>query len=261
MSTGLGATLERAGFDVEPFYGELGATIYSAFAQHDRDESDAIARIVGRGLRILELACGDGRVMLPLLLRGNEVVGVDDSAPMLAILEQRLARLRHLDDRWALAHQSMTESVEGAPFDWVVIAAGTITLLAADDRQIVYRRVAEALDPQDGRFLLSSWGFAEGAEPSATTRLVHLDNLGIVVTFHEELAPSKAYRDVYVVPSLVGGAPVSGKVLHSRTAVLPIEQLVAELENAGLTIERRIELPQGDRVAELLVARPGRRND
>jgi SAM-dependent methyltransferase len=209
---------------------------------------------VGRGRRVLELACGDGRVMLPLLLRGNDVTGVDDSQPMLAILEEKLAKLPRLADRWTLTWQSMTEPVAQGPFDWVVVAAGTMTLLSEDDRRRVYASVREALTA-DGRFLLSSWGFAADDKPPTSTRLLNLEQLGIVATFHEELGAERTHRDLYVVPTVVDGRPVTGTVLHSRTAVLPTDELVAELVREGFEVLERIDLPQDDRMAQLLVTR------
>jgi SAM-dependent methyltransferase len=43
-----------------------------------------------KGGPILEIACGTGRVLLPLARRGIEIHGIDNSAPMLAVLRQKL---------------------------------------------------------------------------------------------------------------------------------------------------------------------------
>lgn len=48
----------------------------------------------GRPLRILELGCGTGRLLLPLVKDGHEVVGVDLSGSMLQRCQQRLERLK-----------------------------------------------------------------------------------------------------------------------------------------------------------------------
>src|SRR6202046_981982 len=44
---------------------------------------------------ILEIACGTGRVLLPLARQGIEVHGVDNSLPMLTILKANLAEETH----------------------------------------------------------------------------------------------------------------------------------------------------------------------
>ncbi len=47
----------------------------------------------GNGLRILELGCGTGRLLVPLIRDGYSVVGVDRSWPMLYRCKQRLAKV------------------------------------------------------------------------------------------------------------------------------------------------------------------------
>lgn len=47
----------------------------------------------GRGLSILELGCGTGRVLAPLVRDGHRVVGLDLSASMLRVARARIARL------------------------------------------------------------------------------------------------------------------------------------------------------------------------
>ncbi len=41
---------------------------------------------------VLEIACGIGRVMLPVARKGIEIHGVDNSAPMLAVLREHVAK-------------------------------------------------------------------------------------------------------------------------------------------------------------------------
>jgi SAM-dependent methyltransferase len=41
---------------------------------------------------VLEIACGTGRVLLPIARKGIEICGVDNSLPMLEVLNQNLAR-------------------------------------------------------------------------------------------------------------------------------------------------------------------------
>ena len=41
---------------------------------------------------VLEIACGTGRVLLPIARKGIEICGVDNSLPMLKILKEHFAR-------------------------------------------------------------------------------------------------------------------------------------------------------------------------
>src|SRR5262249_7213750 len=45
------------------------------------------------GAPVLEIGCGTGRILLPVAKTGVEIVGLDRSPTMLAILRQKLAKL------------------------------------------------------------------------------------------------------------------------------------------------------------------------
>ncbi len=100
----------------------------------------------GAPKHVLEIGCGSGRVMLPLLRAGHHVTGVDDSPEMLAIAQryvnsafggraqllQRDARAIALDER----------------FDMVVIALNTfLHNLTLDDQLSMLRVCQRHLQP------------------------------------------------------------------------------------------------------------------
>lgn len=77
------------------------AVLYDHEYKRRRDDVNwyrALARQVGAGqrggrpLRVLELGCGSGRLLVPLLRDGCEVLGVDRSAAMLARCAEKLGR-------------------------------------------------------------------------------------------------------------------------------------------------------------------------
>ncbi|GAC1424298.1 MAG: class I SAM-dependent methyltransferase [Ktedonobacteraceae bacterium] len=73
---------------------------------------------------ILELACGSGRVLLPLAQAGYDVVGIDTSAPMLALAQQRVQEMRtpiHCE----LLQQDMVTMQLGRRFRMAFIALGS----------------------------------------------------------------------------------------------------------------------------------------
>src|SRR5438067_1712644 len=55
---------------------------------------------------LLELACGSGRLLVPLARAGYEVVGVDSSAKMLELARERLEKMK-LTDRCTLVQQDI----------------------------------------------------------------------------------------------------------------------------------------------------------
>nr|WP_232323573.1 class I SAM-dependent methyltransferase [Catenuloplanes japonicus] len=86
-----------------------------------RGEPELIDRAIPTASRVLELGCGTGRLANPLAARGHRVVGVDESAAMLAYLDgvtpvhARIEQLR-LDETFDVvllaANMIGTESLE-----------------------------------------------------------------------------------------------------------------------------------------------------
>ena len=71
---------------------------------------------------ILEVACGTGRVLLPIARTGLEIHGVDNSRPMLKILENTLAgEQREVRERVTLHEGDMRDFRLGAAFPLVII--------------------------------------------------------------------------------------------------------------------------------------------
>jgi SAM-dependent methyltransferase len=71
---------------------------------------------------ILEVACGTGRVLLPIARKGIEIHGVDNSRPMLKILENSLAReTREVRQRVTLHEGDMRDFRLGTQYPLVMI--------------------------------------------------------------------------------------------------------------------------------------------
>jgi SAM-dependent methyltransferase len=71
---------------------------------------------------ILEVACGTGRVLLPIARKGIDIHGVDNSRPMLKILENSLAREpREVRKRVTLHEGDMRDFRLGAKYPLVII--------------------------------------------------------------------------------------------------------------------------------------------
>jgi len=81
----------------------------------------------GRSGSALELACGTGRLLLPLARSGLAIEGLDSAPDMLAILRRKAASLG-LDDI-KLYEQPMQEFAIQKRFDSIFIAGGSFQLL------------------------------------------------------------------------------------------------------------------------------------
>lgn len=82
------------------------------------------------GGRVLELACGTGRVTVPLALDGHDVSGLDNSASMLATARAK-ARARSAVVTWVEA--DMTRFALPGRFDLIVLSCNSLAHLLADE--------------------------------------------------------------------------------------------------------------------------------
>ncbi len=102
---------------IAPFYDSE----HAAF----RDDLDMYQNFAeASGGPLLELACGSGRVLLPLATAGFEIVGVDTSAPMLELARQRVQEER-LTIRYTLVQQNVTTLYLERKFRMAFIALGS----------------------------------------------------------------------------------------------------------------------------------------
>ena len=105
-----------------------------------------------RGLRVLEVGCGDGALAVELARRGATVTGVDASERMIAAAQERA---RQADVPLAL-HLGPAEALpfEDAQFD--VVVAQTILCFVADGSP-AFGEIARALKP-GGRLVIGELG-------------------------------------------------------------------------------------------------------
>lgn len=102
------------------------------------DDLEMYATLAGRaGSRVLELACGTGRIALHLARAGFQVTGLDVSSPMLAIARQRLAAEDpEVRGRVTLAAADMRRFRSRGPFDMALYAINSFMHLMTPLDQI-----------------------------------------------------------------------------------------------------------------------------
>ena len=115
---------------------------------------------------ILELACGSGRLMAPLLELGERVVGIDSSGPMLQRAREALDRAGLLR-RAALHEADVRRFSLDERFRLAVYGLDSFGLLVSVDDQIAaLRRIRDHLHPGGLLILDLSNGNGRGAEPT-----------------------------------------------------------------------------------------------
>jgi SAM-dependent methyltransferase len=138
---------EEAGA-LEPFE---DAALYDWEYRRRRDDVRFYRMLAGeRGGPILDLACGTGRLMLPLLADGHVVVGVDHAPAMLERAAARVARLAPRRRRSALLVRADLRALPLAPrgrpprFAFAVVAFHGIQHLVGDGDLLRFLRRARA---------------------------------------------------------------------------------------------------------------------
>ncbi len=132
-----------------------GANSFDAFARYyDADYGtftddiffyQELARRTGGP--ILELMCGSGRLLLPLLEAGHAVVGVDVSATLLDLAHQKI----YQTDRSAQATLAVTDvrnTLPKGPFAFAIVALNSFMHLDSTTDQLqVLRNIHDVLQP------------------------------------------------------------------------------------------------------------------
>ncbi len=200
----------------------------------------------GAGGPVLELACGTGRITLPLVSAGLEVTAVDRSAPMLEVLEAKRKALPPAEcDRLRIVHGDMRDLSLGARFAAVSCPYSAFTyLVTSADRDAALAVVRRHLGT-GGVFLLDVF-----VPDAAVARLpddhVMLDYRrvradGTVLerskTVAKDVEPGvNVVRRTYRVVD-AGGRELEHFTTESRIHYFHPEELRAELERAGFAVE------------------------
>lgn len=131
----------------EPF---LDAELYDYEYRHRRADIHFYRRLAKNRMEfaageILDLACGTGRLLLPLVRDGHRVVGVDRSAAMLAAAARRVARLspsRRAQCR--LAQSDMRSFALGGQATLAIAAFHSVQHLLTDEDIVAFLRATRA---------------------------------------------------------------------------------------------------------------------
>ncbi|WP_051506956.1 daptide-type RiPP biosynthesis methyltransferase [Saccharibacillus sacchari] len=113
----------------EGYYSEF----YEALTERTEYDVELLAeqaeRVRGQG-RILELACGAGRVLIQLARRGHSTLGLDLSPDMLALYRRKSVRLpENVRDLIEVGQADMTSFAQAEKFPLIVLSATSVSLL------------------------------------------------------------------------------------------------------------------------------------
>ena len=135
---------------------DLWALIYDQYHQRNSSElpfyRSELATCTGP---VLELACGTGLLLIPLLEQEWDMHGLDLSLPMLDVLYQKADQKGMADIQQRVTCQNMVDFQSETSFEVIFIAARSFLHLVTQEEQIAcLRNIHHHLQPQ-GRLLLN----------------------------------------------------------------------------------------------------------
>lgn len=132
-----------------------------------------MARQLGAQAHILEVACGTGRVTLPLLQAGFRVTGLDSSPGMLELARQKLANEPpEVQQRGQFIQADMRNfDFNEAQFDLILVALNSFQHLLTQADQLAFLKTARRHLAPVGRFILDTYNPEEKESYPADGRL------------------------------------------------------------------------------------------
>lgn len=128
------------------------ATWYDRLLESETNDIEFYTKIAAEsGGKVLELACGTGRLLLPIRRLGVDIEGLDVSPDMLAICRQKLAS-ENLTAR--LYEQNMVDFDTGRHYRTIFISGGSFQLIEeTSDAMKTLKKIHDHLQP-GGRLVL-----------------------------------------------------------------------------------------------------------
>jgi SAM-dependent methyltransferase len=112
------------------------------FSQVERDHNFylELLKLAGEKPHVLELACGTGRLLLPLVKAGYRVTGLDLSEEMLAIAREKIREQpAEIQERVQLVYGDMRhplETMSEQKFDFIILGFNSFQHLKTEDEQL-----------------------------------------------------------------------------------------------------------------------------
>ncbi|MFE0022987.1 daptide-type RiPP biosynthesis methyltransferase [Amycolatopsis sp. NPDC059021] len=251
------ARIYGAGLTTLPLYGPEGAAEYDRLSRGDTQEIGELLRAARRVTGpVLDLACGSGRLTLPLLGRGHDVWAIDSSPAMLQLLTERHAEQPHARGTLKTVEADMSTMDLAATFELIVLGTSSVCLLDEAGRAALFSRVRQLLAP-GGRFLVSTMDFGPELLTTRTAERISMVTYtgepgDTVITLFQHFDAPRGIRTTSLLRECVHDGQTTNRTLFvSEVYLVDSARLIAELATAGLRVADRRE---GD---ELLRATPG----
>ena len=236
-------------FDAPPgdLYGSEFADFYDRFVGSFTGDVPLFTRLLPANGRVLDLACGAGRIGIPLARSGYDVDGIDLSPDMLRLAATKAAEEQpEVQARLAFHEGDMTEFEQPHRYDLVVVGVTSISLLHdRSSRERMFACVAKHLKPL-GRLVFDILDLREGRWQALDnfheTWAVETDDGTDFAIVGQRFFPDSRLFSLNLYREQVGWDNETKRYLGcSVKAWLDEEHLTEELANGGLRIVEHFE--------------------
>jgi SAM-dependent methyltransferase len=223
------------------------ASLYDVFS-FDGDLPLYLELAKAQGGRVLEVACGSGRVLVPLVRGGCDVIGVDISPHMLALTRRKLDAELQLAGSARLVQADMRDfELAERDLDLAIVAVKSVAYLTEREDQLrCLSRIAAHLRP--GGLLAIDFMHPRPDWVGAPTGSMRDDLLqrvpgrGFTLSRVESVVSTDLARQVRVIRSIYELIDDRGAVMEKRFVEWPYRwtyRFEAEhlLERAGFEVE------------------------
>jgi ubiquinone/menaquinone biosynthesis C-methylase UbiE len=174
-------------------YGKLCAEFYDACKKFaSPQEVNFYQQFIKRGCKALEAMSGSGRLQIPLILKGHEVHGVDNSKNMLENCRQRASKL---GIKAVLFEQSLSSMLLPHTYNTVTIAMGSFQLITDKNEALAALKNIRAHMKKNGNLLIDFF-VPETDSTTISTRETILDEntkIRLTTRYKFDLENSLAY--------------------------------------------------------------------
>nr|WP_227012359.1 daptide-type RiPP biosynthesis methyltransferase [Duganella sp. FT27W] len=240
----LGVAAESTG----DLYGPHFAGFYDRFLGTYVEDLPAFERYLRPGMRVLDLACGAGRLSFPLARLGASVDGLELSADMLALAALHGAQDQaDVADRVRFVQGDMSRFALDREYDLVILGITSISLLRTPElRAGLFACVARHLAP-GGRFVFDTIdpdGSNAGLYTTMTDMWSREDDEGIdFALIGQQLSADGGTLQFNVYREQLDWAGATRRSLGcSSKAWLPRAMLHAEIAASALAVETEFTL-------------------
>jgi len=216
--------------------------IHAHHARHVEDLDFWLSLANQQGDPILELACGTGRLLIPLLRAGCDLTGVDHDAGMLEFLKSSLPT--EMTSRASIVQADIASYQFARQFSLIILGCNTFNTLPAVKRAAALSKAREHLLP-DGVFAVSMPNpniladLPAYGEPEVEEVFTHPQSGNPVQVSSEYSKEDDWVRLLWHYDHLLPDGTVERSTIETRHTLTGVEVFLEEAEAARL---RAVEL-------------------